>query len=432
MQLDNSDGDDLLLGDGSEQRVPRDLVEPAAVYRLAFHPNAPILCTGLMNGCVNVHEWRRNETRAIASLPTHRGAVCSMEFTRSGSHLATVSSDRHIKVLDCASQAHVIDIRRKNSPHKFPLSILSVCTSTELAVGDDDGMVSFWDMRMQKPVTTFLEHADQVTGMIYFEGNHQLVTSSTDTTVGCFDMRMRKVAGFSEKRKDELNCITFLPATNSVIAGTDAGMLPIWKYGAWKRPYDVHSKHPRECEALLTYNDNMFFSGAYDGTVRLIQHHPVRRVLTNFGSSRRNFNTVSGISVSHDRTLLAAATTGSTVFFYDIEFLGDESELDKLRDRAERKHMETIRKASAEDRVPDSDSDSWSADSSDACDDSEDDAPAATGRPMPRDEGLDRTTKRERMAASRWLKTAQKERINFTSDTRKKRVKSFWTGLLED
>ena len=385
-----------------------------------------------MNGCVNVHEWRRSETRPVVSIQSHRGAVCAMEFTRSGTHLATVSSDRHIKVLDCASQQHVIDIRRKSSPHKHPLSCLSVCTSTELAVADDDGLVSFWDMRQQKPVTTFLEHADQVTGMIYFEGNQQLVTCSTDTTVGCFDMRMRKVAGFSEKRKDELNCITFLPATNSIIAGTDVGMLPIWKYGAWKRPYDVHSKHPRECDALLTYNDNMFFSGGYDGTVRLIQHHPVRRVLTNFGSSRRNFNSVSGISVSHDRSMLASATMGNTVFFYDIEFLGDESELDKLRDRAERKHMETIRKATAEDRIPDSDSDSdsWSADSSNP--ESGDDAPAATTKPMPHDENLDRTTKRERMAASRWLKKAQKEGINFTSDTRKKRVKSFWTGLLED
>jgi WD40 repeat protein len=434
MELDDK-CDELLLGDGTEERKPRDLIEPDPVFKLAFHPNAPVLCCGLISGVINVHEFRQNETRAVASIKTHKAGVSAMEFTRSGTHLATVSSDRHIKVLDCTSQQNVIDIKRKESPHKEGLSAMTVCTTTELAVGDDDGRISVWDMRQRKPVLTWHEHADQVTGMIYFEGNQQLVTCSMDTTIGIFDIRMKKVAGFSEKRKDELNCMIFMPATNNIVCGTDSGLLPIWKYGSWSRPYDVHGKHPKECEALLTYNDNIFFSGAFDGVVRVIQHNPVRRVLAHFSSGQRHVhNTTSSLSISHDRKLLATTSSDRVVKFFDIEFLGNEQELDKLRSWAERRHMETIRKATKEDKEEsEEDSDEWSTDSSNVEHDESDDGHVASHRPMQRtDEPLDRTTKRERMAASRWLKTAQKDRINFTADNKKKRTKGFWSDLLDE
>lgn len=435
MELDDSHVDEL-LGDGTEERTPRDLVEPSTVFNVAFHPTAPVLCLGLVDGRVSVHEFKRNETRPINSIQTHKMGVSSMEFTRNGSHLATVSSDRHIKVMDCTSQQNIIDIKKKASPHKVGLNRLCVCTNTTIAVGDDDGMVSIWDMRSQRVTHKYHEHADQVSGLIYFEGNEHLVTCSGDTTVGCYDVKAGRVLRFSEKRKDELTCMAFLPATNNLICGTDDGMLPIFRYGSWGRPYDIHAKHPRECEAMITYNDNIFFTGAYDGLVRVIQHNPVRRVLCNLGQGHKTYNTVTSISISHDRNLVASCGNDNVVRFHDIEFLGNDEELDKLRGRAERRHLQTIRKAVKEDKFStsddsdDEDSSGWSTDSSKRSAGS-DAGKAPTTRPFQiTDEPLDRATKRDRMAASRWLKTAQKETINFTADTKKKRVKSFWSGLM--
>lgn len=457
MELDDGDDVNVILGDGTEDTVPQDLITQDIIFNLMFHPTAPFLAVGLVSGAVEVHEFRRNETRPIASIPTHSGGVAGMEFTFSGTHLVTVSSDRHIKVLDCAAQQNVIDIKKKNNPHKVGVSSVSVCTENLVATGDDDGMVVLWDMRQQKSVLNYHEHGDHVSSLIYFAANEHLITSSGDTCVGAWDIRGNKIIEFSEPRKDELTSMIFMASTNDLVCGSPSGALPIWKYGAWRRPYDVYAKHPREADCLTPYNDNMFISGAYDGCARIIQHFPVRRVLTHLAGAEKRRRSISHLSVSHDRMLLAAAGHDKIIQFHDLEFLGSEEKLDLLRNRAERIHMATIKKATEQDAAEKKvveeggDSDEWTDDSdddsdmSDDSDDSDDDAVADDAgdsdddgirgrRVFNRDdtEHLDRKTKRERMAASRWLKTAQKEKVNFKTEARRKRVKGFWSGLVSD
>ncbi|KPA81535.1 hypothetical protein ABB37_03880 [Leptomonas pyrrhocoris] len=362
------------------------------------------------------------------------GGVSSMEFTDDGSYLVTASGDRTISVMDCVSLRLVIHIpsdevharttakkqlnamNKKNdpfaktavkavttkkkvgrtvpvNPHKYGISAMNVCDENLIATGDDDGLIAIWDMRERKPVHAYHEHGDYVSQLCYFTDVQELVSSSGDTCLGAYDVRAGKIRDFSVKRKDELNCFAFINNSGisnaafipSIICGTPHGGLPIWKYGSWKRPYDVMERHPAECESIISFhgentafNHNLILTGACDGLVRVLQMYPVRRNLcqlsardytyshssvlggnknTSGGSQHqgnyvvrrtRGQEAITRMRVSHDANLLAVSGTDNVIDFVDIAFLNNEDELDQLRGRAEQRHLRTIRELDRE------------------------------------------------------------------------------------
>jgi WD40 repeat protein len=445
MQLLDTDND-FLLGDGSEETTPQDILCPDIVFSMNYHPTAPFLAIGLISGVVEVHECKKTETRHLASIQAHDGGVAGMEFTESGSHLVSVGSDRCVKVLDCSTQQNVLTIPKgKGNPHKTGIATVNVCEENIIATGDDDGKIVLWDLRQPAATAKYHDHADYVSQLLYFSEQKTLVSTSGDTCIAAFDIRKGETMDISEPRKEELSCMAYIPASNDIICGTPSGNLPVFKFNAWRRPYDVHAKHPLECDALLTYNDNIVFTGAVDGVVRVVQHYPVRRILCHMGGSDRRRFGINQLCISHDRNTLAVAGSECFVQFHDIEFLGKEEELDKLRTRAEQRHMATIRSANEEHKKNDASDDSddddsdWTSDSdSEFGDDSDDDdAEAASGDDDEDDDGgkneaeANRETKRARVAATKWLKDARKDKIDFKKERGKKRVKGFWGDIME-
>lgn len=362
------------------------------------------------------------------------GGVSGMEFTDDGAYLVSVSSDRSISVMDCVSLRLVIHIpssevaargaskrglnamNKKNdpsvkgtlpvktkktkkgqaaavevvNPHKYGISALNVCDENIIATGDDDGLISIWDMRDRRPAHVYHEHGDHISQLCYFTDVQELVSSSGDTCLGVYDLRGGKVRDFSQRRKDELNCFAFINCTGvsnatfipSIICATPHGGLPMWKYGSWARPYDILEQHPAECESIISFhgedtsfNHNIILTGACDGLVRVLQMYPVRRNLCQLsardytyshsnslganssrGDQQSNFvvrrargqEAIHRMRVSHDSSMLAVTGADHIIDFVDVSFLNSEEALDQLRGKAEQRHLKTLREIDRE------------------------------------------------------------------------------------
>lgn len=442
---DINDVAEFLFGDGTEDTVPQDITCQDDVFDLAFHPTAAFLSIGLISGTIDIHEFNGPNSRFILQVPNvHSGGITGMEFTETGSHLVSVSSDKSINVLDCATQQSVIKVKAgKSNPHKFGVSSVNICSEVLVATGDDDGLIALWDMREQKPVAKYHEHADTVSQMLFFSEVNQIISCSGDTCLGVYDLRLRKIVDYSVKRNDELTCIAFIPETDGIICGTPSGSLPLWKYGSWSRPFDVFESHPRECDTIMTYNDNIVLTGACDGLVRVLQVHPVKRNLCHIGGNTRRQG-VSKIRCSHDRKMIAVCGTDKVVQFLDISFLEDDTQLDKLRSRAEQRHLATLREATEEAEaiavkekmaLAEEDSDWSNTDTDEDSDKDEEDTEASENE----DEGAEdeeaapqktsRQIKRERVAAAKWLKDEKRKKVNFQYERKRRRVQGFWGDL---
>eukprot|EP00388_Colpodella_angusta_P018889 GDKJ01047148.1.p1 GENE.GDKJ01047148.1~~GDKJ01047148.1.p1 ORF type:complete len:324 (-),score=33.11 GDKJ01047148.1:74-1015(-) len=307
------------------------------------------------------------------------------------------------------------------------------------------------------------EHADYVSQMLFFSEVNHIVSASGDTCLGVFDMRYNKILDVSDKRKDELLTIAFVPETCDIIGGTPSGSLPVWRYNGWARPYDSYEFHPKEVECIVTYNDNIVLTGACDGMVRVMQIHPVKRNLCQLGGNRRRQG-ISKIRISHDRNLLAVSGTDNIVNFIDVEMLASDETLDKLRSRAEQRIMATLREATAEMEAAraaeeaGSDSDWTNSDEENVSDDDNDNVkeakPATTkakSTSAPKEDGEEssdvsdvssdesdeegkpektkRQIGRERADAARWLKENKKKKVHFQFERRRRRVQGFWGDL---
>lgn len=375
------------------------------------------------------------------------GGVGSLEFTDDGSYLVSASSDRTVSVLDCTTSKIVIhltantilaktsskkklhDRNTKNdgldivssspthlagkskkkkttkgtssssssyevspNPHQFGISALNVCDEHLVATGDDDGLIAIWDMRSRQPAFVYHEHGDYISQLLYFTDVGELVSSSGDTCLGVFDTRKGKIRDFSEKRKDELLCFAFIQSSGvsatfipSIFCGTTNGSLPLWKYGSWRRPYDVMEGHPGEVEAMVafhgeqsTFNHNIVLTGACDGVVRVMEMYPLRRALchlsmrdtvqggdfhSSIGSRQkrehmavrreRGSQAIRRLRVSHDGALLASSGYDAVIDFGDVRFLNDETALTALRRKKEQRHMRTLQEAEIEQRQKD-------------------------------------------------------------------------------
>lgn len=378
------------------------------------------------------------------------GGVRALEFTDDGSYLVSASSDRTVSVLDCATSKIVIhltadsilektarkktlhDRNTKNdgadavplsggksektstttkkkkkgassssfsmtpNPHEHGISALNVCDEHLVATGDDDGLIALWDMRSRQPAFVYHEHGDYVSQLLYFTDVGELVSSSGDTCLGVYDVRKGKIRDFSEKRKDELLCFAFIQSSGvsasfipSIFCGTTNGSLPLWKFGSWRRPYDVMEGHPGEVEAMVAFhgeespfNHNIVLTGACDGVVRVMEMYPLRRALchlsvrdtvqggefhSSIGSRQkrehmavrreRGSEAIRRLRVSHDGALLAASGYDALIDFADVRFLNDEKALNALRRKREQRYMQTLRDVEIEQRQKDEEDD---------------------------------------------------------------------------
>lgn len=513
------------------------------------------------------------------------GGVRGLEFTDDGAYLVSCSGDKTISVLDCVTSRLVIhlssdtvsskttdkkkkinDRNKKNSngdkviklrsgatakakgkeylvtpnPHQMGISALNICDENLIATGDDDGLIAVWDMRSRQPAFVYHEHGDYVSQLLYFTDANELVSSSGDTCLGVYDVKAGKVREFSEKRNDELSCFTFVNSSAAsstfiptIFCGTPSGSLPLWKYGSWRRPYDCMEGHPRECEALVSFNDeyntfnhNIVLTGSCDGIVRVMQMYPLRRQLCSLSardvqqSAGSGFHTTHGshqkrdhmvvrrergheairrMRINHENSLLAVSGTDSIIDFVDVRFLQDEKALDELRYKREQRHLKTIRemeaerdaKAALEDQMEEEEgreepssegeadsnfSDSDSDESEEATSSEDEDSEDEDAVPLKRAKGerptsvpsvvkkakkstkkstkpsksekveegtangtdwmeeykLDRQKKRERAAATQWIKEEKKKKVNFKYEKRRRRVGGFFGDLSAD
>lgn len=143
--------------------------------------------------------------------------------------------------------------------------------------------------------------------------------------------------------------------------------------------------------------------------------------------------------------MIAVSGTDKVVQFIDISFLADDEQLDKLRSKAEQRHLATLREATEEaeeialrEKMAEAEEDSdWSDD-----DDEEDSSEASSdegegngeeGEEEDNEEAVPQKTarqiKRERVAAAKWLKDEKRKTVNFQYERKRRRVQGFWGDL---
>jgi len=180
-------------------------------WTISLSPGDEIVASGNLKGCLNI--WSLSEGHEkIASLETHNKFLMNSAFNEDGRLIATSGIDGIVNIFDISTQQIIHKIEAHSLPargvvfspqgsggrlvyscsddrhvsvydtssgsivHSFsqPGMCYSVDTSSDLrhfVVGCADHSVSYWDLGMQRRVSGYDSHRDQVWGVSFDKTN---------------------------------------------------------------------------------------------------------------------------------------------------------------------------------------------------------------------------------------------------------------------
>ena len=164
------------------------------------------------------------------------------------------------------------------------------------ASGDFKGNITLFDIRQKTHIKIFKEQTEEITDILYdsFKSNF-LLTSSIDSTLCVYDINKLSLYALSDKLDEELNCLMSYKNGNYILCGSGEGNVLIFNWDWFGDFKDMIKGHPEGINDMDKYNENIFFTGAEDGLIRICTMFPkgIRGVLKN--KNKKNLVTCNGI-----------------------------------------------------------------------------------------------------------------------------------------
>ena len=292
---------------------------PDWVASVAFSPNGLLLAAGSYEG---VRLWDVQAQQDAGTLPLKSGFARAVAFSPDGSLLA-VGGYQSIRLFDVESREQTAELKGHRG------YVLDLCFSTDgamLASASEDMTARTWNVAEQAPLQTFKGHTYAVTGVAISPDGTVLATSSGDET------RLTKpgeVKTWNVETAEELH--TFPPherGATDVAFSLDGSWLISTSLdekanvytvadGTAKGFYGGHSR-PTNC-VLFAGGGRVVITGSggrFKGMNEIKFWSPEDGA--EFGTVDHHAGKVSGIAVSPDGRLLAAASYDKTVTVWDI------------------------------------------------------------------------------------------------------------------
>lgn len=144
-------------------------------------PDNTAIATGHRDGTVNL--W--SPSGKLLEEMSHKKAITSLAFNRTGQYLVTGSEDYTASVWNVATGRPAGDPIR----HESPVTAVAFDPAGDrVATAADDGTVRIWDALTGQPITETLRHDKGVTCLFFSHDGKTLFSASRDRTVRIWDV----------------------------------------------------------------------------------------------------------------------------------------------------------------------------------------------------------------------------------------------------
>lgn len=292
---------------------PADIEYPSEVFDLAFHPRAAIVAAATISGEVHVHEYSLKQNKLLFTVSSHTESCRACTFSDDGQALFTASADRSIQMLDMATGKAAATL---SSAHGAAINaLLNVGSQHILVSGDDNGVVKFWDLRQQEAIAEYSEHGDYITDLAACPEKKEVLASSGDGRITAMSFRSKKHKETLQSEDEPLS-LAIVKGGKNIIAGTQEGMLDIYKWGEWDDCLDRVTGHPQSVDTIVALDENTICTGSSDGLIRRVSVLPHN--LQGVVGMHDGFP-VEKLAVSGDKTYLGSCSHDKLLKFWRID-----------------------------------------------------------------------------------------------------------------
>ncbi len=249
------------------QQVPRVFVEPdpgKRVLCVAFSPDGRFLASGHFEGIVRLWNVESGSKPQLKTIATNAAAVYSMAFRPDAKILAIGGASAiHILQIDSGKEVKIL------SGH---LSIVrSVAISTDgktMASGSDDNTIKVWDIASGAELKTLSGHTGRVASVAFSPDGKLLASGSGDETI-----KLWKTDGWRETRTfidtDHVWTVRFSPDGKSVVSGSDDRIITIWDIVSGNKGKSFKGHENYVTSVAFSPDGKTLASSSFDNTVKL-------------------------------------------------------------------------------------------------------------------------------------------------------------------
>ena len=294
------------------------------IYDIALSPAGRMLASGNVDGTVRLWDvvtgehkqilaghWSYTDEHILQILNGHSSEIYSVAFSPAGNTLASGGADGTVILWDVVTGAY------KQALSEHWSVIYSVAFSPDgntLASGSADSTVILWDVVAGTHKQPLTGHTGQVASVAFSPDGRTVASGSYDNTIRLWDavtgMYTQTLTGHTSR----VYSVTFSPDGNTLASGSSDDTIRLWDVvtGTHKGTLTGHTSLIR-CIAFSP-DGNTLASGSADGTIRLWD--------TVTGANQRTFTGytrwVRGIAFSPDGTTLVSGNEDGTVLLWEI------------------------------------------------------------------------------------------------------------------
>ena len=193
------------------------------------------------------------------------------------------------------------------------------------AAGDFKGNITLFDRRQKSYIKILKEQTEEITDILFDQNKSNfLLASSIDSTLCVYDLNKLSLYALSDKLDEELNCLMSYKNGNYILCGSGEGNVLIFNWDWFGDFKDMIKGHPEGINDMDKYNDNIFFTGAEDGLIRICTMFPkgIRGILKNNNKNKKKgqsiMKDVNKIKISNDKKNLITCLGIDCLRLYDI------------------------------------------------------------------------------------------------------------------
>ncbi|KAI0046905.1 WD40 repeat-like protein, partial [Auriscalpium vulgare] len=242
----------------------------SAIRAMQFTHSGSYLASADQNGVIKYFQPNMNNLTAWQG---HREAIRGLSFSPDDNRFATASDDSTVRIWSFEESRE----ERVLTGHGWDVKCVEWHPTKGLLVsGSKDNQIKFWDPRTGTALTTLHYHKNTIQALAWSPNGNFVATAARDQTVRVFDIRAMKEFAVLKGHKKEVCSLAWHPVHPILVSGGSEGALLHWDL-AVPDPNTRASQHaeppPITPRATL--------SQAHDSNVWSLAFHPLGHLLAS-------------------------------------------------------------------------------------------------------------------------------------------------------
>ena len=253
----------------------------------------------------------------------HSSRVTSVAWSPNGTHLASASYDKTIRLWNATNGQHIQTYRghsgRVNAVAWSP-------DSSRFVSASDDGSVRIWNTTSKNPLFIFNEHVGKVTAVAWSPDGSRIASAGINKVVLVWEVATGRILFTFNKHSYDVTTLAWSPTGTSIASGSDDCTIQIWEplkdgrtnfftslFAPQRRIY-TYSRHGHKVTTVAWSPDGRRIASTSADRTMQVWDAGTGKLGFIYHNSSASMNAVAW---SSDGRYLAAASNDKTVHVWD-------------------------------------------------------------------------------------------------------------------